>query len=123
MDQSKGRKPDDVSLTPDQCKKVAESFSDLPKEFQLSAEELEIIAEEVEAKPLKYGTAEDAIEAMQSRLALLKGQKGKTLFALDNCKDELQRKILTEDLHTLAKDIAAAEMRLGSYRFQQEREN
>ena len=37
-------------MTPKQCKETAGSFADLPKEFQLSASELEMIQEEVEAK-------------------------------------------------------------------------
>src|SRR5260370_34707289 len=54
-----------------ECKKTADSFADLPKEFQLSSQEMEMTQEEVYGKPMRYGTTAEAIEAMKTRLKLL----------------------------------------------------
>src|SRR6516162_736073 len=69
----------DQQLTPDQCGQVAESFSDLPPEYQLSAEDLEWIEEDVHGKPLRYGTPQQAIAGMERRIAKLHQDKAKAL--------------------------------------------
>jgi hypothetical protein len=123
MARSKKPKSPDLTQTPEECKKTAKSFADLPKEFQMPAEELEMVQEELQGKALKYGTPAAAIEAMQRRLALFKKNKAKTSLALEECEDAHLRKDLKEELKTLNKEIEAAQTRLDAYKFQQTKEN
>ena len=123
MARPKKRKSPDLTQTAEECKETAKSFSDLPKEFQISAEELEMIQEEAQGKPLKYGTPAEAIEAMERRLAVLNKNKAQTIAALEACTSAHLRKTLKVELQTLNKEVEAAQTRLDGYRFQQTKEN
>jgi hypothetical protein len=123
MDRPQKPKSDDLIQTPEELKNTAESFTDLPKELQISAEELEMVQEQVHGKPMRYGTPAQAIEAMKARLKILNQQKSKTLSALETCEVEHLRKSLTEDLEKLIQEIAATQTRLDSYKFQRQQEN
>jgi hypothetical protein len=123
MARSKKSKSPALTQTPEECKKTAKSFADLPKEFQMPAEELEMVQEELQGKGLKYGTPAAAIEVMERRLALLKKNKAQTISTLEECEDAHLRITLKEELKTLNKEIEAAQTRLDAYRFQQAKEN
>jgi len=77
-----------------------------------------MVQEEVLGKPLRYGTPAAAIEAMTTRLNLLRKQKADALSALEECEDDKSRKALLGDLITLNNEIDATRSRLDSYRFQ-----
>jgi hypothetical protein len=118
------RRDEDLSkpLTPEQCKALADSFADLPPEFQLTAEDCEMIEEERLNKLLRYGSPEAAVEAMKRRLAVLKAQKAKALNTLDDC-DEHLRQTLLRHLRELNSQILATQQRLDGYDFQQRNQN
>jgi hypothetical protein len=125
MDRIKPTKHNDLfqAKTPEELKEMAASFETLPKEFQISAEELEILQEDTLGKPTIYGTPAAAIEAMTARLNVLRKQKEETLSALDSCEDENLRDTLARDLDTLNTQISEAQIRLALYKFQQQQEN
>jgi len=123
MARSKKPKSPDLTQTPEECKKTAKSFADLPKEFQMPAEELEMVQEELQGKALKYGTPAAAIEAMQRRLALLKKNKAQTISTMEECEDGPLRKALKEELKTLNKEIEDAQTRVDGYKFHHKQEN
>jgi hypothetical protein len=112
----------DRPLTPAECKRLADSFADLPPQFQLSAEDLELMEEEGHGKAMRYGTPQEAIAAMQRRLAGLTRQKAETLNALDDCTEELRQSLLN-GLETLNRQIAATQQRLDAYQLQLRQEN
>jgi hypothetical protein len=109
--------------TAEELKKMAKSFTDLPEGFQISAEEMEMVQEEVLGKPMQYGTPAEAVEAMQRRIAVLKQQKAEILNAIENCEDKNNESALVEQLNGLVHEIARAQTRLDAYEFQQKREN
>lgn len=112
----------DRPLTPEECKKLAQSFADLPPPLQLTAEDCEMVQEEEFGQPMHYGLPELGAAAMQRRLAVLKAQKAKALATLDDCGAHL-RKLLLRHLDELNRQIATAQQRLDGYQFQQGREN
>lgn len=109
-------------LTPEECRRIAASFSDLPPDSRLSAEELEQLQEHLHGKPLRYGTSGEAIAAMQRRLLALATDKAKTIDALETAPADLLP-ILNTDLADLNSQIAELRRRLDAYRFQQRHEN
>jgi hypothetical protein len=125
MDRIKPTKDNDLiqAKTAEELKQMAASFETLPKEFQISAEELEILQEETLGKEMHYGTSAVAIEAMTARLNVLRKQKEETLSALDICEDENLQDTLTRDLDTLNSQISETQIRLALYKFQQQQEN
>lgn len=125
MDRAKPTKQNDLfkAHTPEELKQMAASFETLPKEFQISAEDLEMLQEETLGKPMHYGTSAAAIEAMTARLNVLRKQKEETLSAVDNCEDENLQDTLTRDLDTLNRQISETQIRLALYKFQQQQEN
>ncbi len=102
-------------LTPEECRRTAESFKDLPPEFQLSAEEMEMLQEETHGKPMQYSSTQEAIAAMQRRLARLMEQKA---TALDHATGE-EHDPAMEAVDSLNRDIARTKAFLEHYRFQQ----
>jgi hypothetical protein len=109
--------------TAEELKKMAKSFTDLPEGFQISAEELEMVQEEVLGKPIQYGSPSQAVEAMQRRVAVLKQQKAELLNAIENCENKENANALMEQLNGLVQEIARSQTRLDAYEFQQKREN
>jgi len=71
---------------------------------------------------MRYGTPQEAIAAMQRRLAGLTRQKAEMLNALDDCTEELRQSLLA-GLETLNRQIAATQQRLDAYQFQLRQEN
>jgi hypothetical protein len=112
----------DRPLTPQECKRLAESFGDLPPKFQLTAEDLEILQEEQHGAAQHYGTPLEAMAAMERRLAILKKQKSLALDVLGDCAQDVRRTLMGS-LADLNCQIAAAQERLDHYRFQQRHEN
>jgi hypothetical protein len=112
----------DRPLTPAECKRLADSFGDLPPQFQLSAEDLEIMEEEGHGQVMRYGTPEAGIAAMERRLVVLLRHKAKTLVSLEDGAADL-RQFLLKGLEMLNRQIAAAQHRIDAYRFQQRHEN
>jgi len=113
----------DRPLTPEECKEVADSFADLPPEYQLSAEDLEMIQEETFGPgALRFGSPEEAIAAMQRRLRFLKAQKARALNTLDDCADSVRPTVMSA-LDSCNRDIAATQQRLDGYEYQQRNEN
>ena len=113
----------DRPLTPEECRETADSFFDLPPEFRLSAEDLEMIQEETFGPgALRFGSPEEAIAAMKRRLVFLKANKAQTLDALDDCAEWLRPKLL-ELLETYNGGIADTQKRLEAYEYQQRNEN
>lgn len=110
-------------LTPDECKEVADSFLDLPPKFRLTAEDLEILQEEIfGTKSMHYGSAQEAVKAMKRRLTVLKAYKARALDTLDDCSDHLRPGVL-ETIDLLNRQIADTHKRLESYEFQERNEN
>jgi hypothetical protein len=118
------RRDEDLSkpLTPKECRALADSFADLPPEFQLTAEDCEMIEEDRLDKLLRYGSPGAAIQAMKWRLVLLKAQKAKALSTLDDC-DEHLRQALLRQVRELNSQILATQQRLDGYQFQKDNEN
>ena len=115
-------------LTPEECRQMADSLSDLPPEYRLSAEDLEMVQEEVfgPAAYGDYGSAAAAAQAMQRRLESLLAAKAKSLDALDNAMAADRRSLrdlLLDDLKDLNRLIAETKARLEHSRFQQRHEN
>lgn len=96
---------------------MADSFADLPPEFRLSTEDLEMVQEEIHSKAIHFGTLETAAEAMRCWLACLKAAKAKSVARLDACDRSLRQAPLL-DVDQLNRNIAAAEQRLADYAFQ-----
>ncbi len=113
-------------LSPEECRRLAESFSDLPPEYQLSPEDLEMIQDEVFG-PQPYGSADVAVDAMSRRLNALKAAKAQTLSAMENALDsdqgEALYQALLEDLDSLNRLIEGTQARLEHSRFQKDQEN
>ncbi len=113
-------------LSPEECRHLAESFSDLPPEYQLSAADLEMIQDEVFG-PQRYGTADAAVDAMARRLNALKAAKAQTLTAMENAlgsdQGEALYQALLEDLDSLNRLIEGTQARLDHSRFQKGQEN
>ena len=113
----------DRPLTPQECQETADSFSDLPPEYQLSAVDLEEIQEEMFGpQAMIYGSPQEAIAAMKRRLAFLKANKAKTLDTLDDCADSVRPNVLGA-LESYNRSIADAQKRLDAYEYQQRNEN
>ena len=113
----------DRPLTPEECKETADSFLDLPPEFRLSAEDLEMIQEETFGPgALRFGCPEEAIAAMTRRLKFLKAQKAKALNTLDDCPESVRPEVMSA-LDECNRNIAATQQRLESYEYQQRNEN
>ncbi len=121
-----GEKREVRRLSPEECQRVADSFNDLPPGFHLSAADLEEILEQIFGEQ-PYGSAEEAIGAMERRLANLKSAKAKTLDALEDSMDAEPGAAvhdgLTKAVRELNHLITEAQKRLEHYRFQQRQQN
>jgi hypothetical protein len=109
-------------MTPEQCRQMAASLSDLLPEQRLTAEELEIIQEEVFQEPMRYGSPQAGFEAMQRRLALFASHKAQVLNTLDDCTESLRPELLRQ-LDQLNRSIADTQQRRDGYQFQLQHEN
>ena len=68
--------------------------------------------------PAPIKTADQGVKDMQARIDMLKGDKAKTLDAMDIATDQTLL-ALTADLNKLNQDLAEAETRLTEYKAQQ----
>ncbi len=112
-------------LTPQQCKEVADSFKDLPPEFQLSQAELEEVQDEVFGER-PYGSADEAISAMERRLESLTSSKRKALETMDRATEQGQEPAYQAALEALTEinaAIAKTKERLAQSIIQKEQEN
>jgi hypothetical protein len=117
--------PDDdlnEPLTPKECGELAESFADLPPEFQLTAAQCEMLEEERLNKLMRYGSPREAIEAMEQRLLLLKAQKVKAVNTLDDCAEHLRPPLL-QHIKELNRQIWVTLRRLEAYELQDGAQN
>jgi hypothetical protein len=112
----------DEQLTPELCRQLSESFADLPPQFQLSPEDLELMEEEIHRNPMRYGTPAEAIAAMERRISQLRQDKIATLETLEDCDDAV-RSQAEKALADYEEQLRIAERRLEAYRFQLGREN
>jgi hypothetical protein len=109
-------------LTPQECGALAESFADLPPQFQLTAAECEMLEEERLEKLMRYGSPGEAVEAMKQRVSVLKAHKAKALNTLDDCVEHLEE-VLLQHVAALSKQIWVTERRLEAYELQQRSQN
>jgi len=107
-------------LTPEECERLSAATQDLA--YPLSVTDAEQVEEEVHGKPLKYGTAGAAADAMRRRLRELRQQKAQLLNTLDDCSPFLARD-LEQQLIELNQSIADTQQRLDAYGFQGDKEN
>lgn len=112
----------DRPLTSEECRELAASFMDLPPQFRISREELEMLQQDTHGKVMSFGAPQKGADAMRRWLASLRAAKAKTLSTLDDCSDSLRRRLL-QDLDQLNREIALADRRLADYQFQLDQGN
>lgn len=91
------------------------------EKYPLRPDDADMADEYARAKsgqPQRVRAAVEGLRAMQSRIAMLKADKTKTLEAMDDAGGALLA-TLTADLNRLNKDLAEAEIRLTEYQAQQ----
>jgi hypothetical protein len=110
--------PADDQLTVEQCEALAQSFRDLPPEYQLTAEELQMWEEELHGRPMRHGDPTSAVYAMKRRLALLRAQKAQALDTMD-IASEAACEQLAQDCRDLDQMIIKVKLQLDDYLRQQ----
>jgi len=91
------------------------------EKYPLRPAEQELIEEQVPKDiklPVPPKTADQGVKDMLARIEMLKGDKAKTLDAMDDATGHLLEQ-LTKDLNEINRELSEAEVRLTEYQAQQ----